>query len=538
MTKKLSKSLKQRYDRAVMEREFQRNFLRDAYRFIRPNSNLWDEYGPVVKTPGEQKNIVVYDMTAPLAACQFTSKLHSVLTPPFITWAELTTGTLVPDNEEEQVKKDLELATEVMFDYINTSRFDLVVNEAYNDLIFGTAALRIEEGDDIMPLKFSSVPNATITIEESPDGIIRTVWMDFQLSPREIMELWPDAELPPSMNAEAKKETKQKVTMGTVWQYETKNYYRYIEMNTTIIWDEEIDSSEWIVFRWNRLAGETWGRGIAHDTMPTIKSLNKAIELLFRATELTIAPVFFGFSDDVINLSNVIIAPNTIIPISRAQAAQPPLIPLDMRPNIQLADLSIQKMTEWIQKAFMADPIGTMNDPTKTATEIDYRERLLLEQIGPAFGRLEVEFFGPVIERCVYILQKKGFMPLIKINGKEVKIKFSSPLAKTQDQSDLQNLMNSQQILATIYGPQLAAAARDYAKTVTFVAKKSGDNLDSYNDEDTLATIEALVRQSMLSQMLPQQAQPEEGQPPQQAPSPLQAAQVATQAPPAQGAPS
>ena len=515
--KELSSDLISRYGVASSNRDMQRSFLNDAYKYIRPNSNLFDGTGPVVQSQGKQKNVEVYDLTAALAARQFVSKMHSVLTPPYVKWAELTAGfsfESTSDDDDEQksaglvkLKEVLQLNTDILFNYIQNSRFELAVNEAYADLIMGTAAIKIEEGSDEQPLLFSSVPLAALALEESPDGTIRTIWMDFKLNSDEIKELWPDAILPDSL-VNRKRQSKSKVVTGTIWRPKTKDYYYYVSVGNNIIFDEEFESSPWIAMRWNVLAGETWGRGIAHDVMPTVKSLNKMVELMFRATEISIAPPMLGYSDDVMNISNLVIAPNTIIPISRSSMSQSPLIPLDIKPNVQLGDMSIQQLQNLINKAFLADPIGQMDDPTKTATEIDYRERLLLEEIGPAFGRLQAEFFVPLIERCIFILKKKGFMDPVEINGKEVSVKFSSPLARTQEKNDLQSFGTATQALASLYG-ELTPLTVDFVKAVNFVADKSGSKRNLFKDNAELAEIEAKIMDKLDQASQPQQGQPD-----------------------------
>jgi len=526
---KLDPGIKRRYDAATNIRMMNRDFLDDAFRFIRPNSNIFDSNnGPQTETPGKQKNIVVYDLTAPLAARQFVSKMHSTLTPPFVQWAKLTAGSLVQSTEGDKLEEKLQQSTDVLFKYIQDSAFELTVNEAYADLIMGTAAIKIDEGDDDNPLAFSSVPLAALSIEESPDGVIRTQWMDFRLTVKDILELWPQATIPSNVASQKNQETKLEVVNGTIWMPDKKEYYYYVAIGSEVVWEETFVSSPWIVFRWMRLSGDTWGRGIAHDALPTIKTLNKAVEMLLTATAISIAPPMLGFSDDVMNISNLRIEPNTIIPISRSSMANPPLIPLDLRPNVQLADLTIQGMQDVINKAFLADPIGGMNDPTKTATEIDYRERLLLEEIGPAFGRLQVEFFAPVIDRCVYILKKKGLMAPIEIDGKEVAIKFSSPLAKTQDQDDLQSLGTAQQFLAQIYGPEISASFLNLTETVEYVAKKTGSELSVYRDSDALDQIQDALLQKAAEAMQPVQPD-QQGQDAAAVPQQLPAAQQALQ---------
>ena len=85
--------------------------------------------------------------------------------------------------------------------------------------------------------------------------------------------------------------------------------------------------------------------------------------------------------------------------------------------------------------------LGTPNEKTPmSATEVAERMADLSRQIGSAFGRLQAELVNPVLQRVVYILKKQGRIKIPVINGREIKIKSSSPLAQAQHQQDVANL--------------------------------------------------------------------------------------------------
>jgi hypothetical protein len=67
--------------------------------------------------------------------------------------------------------------------------------------------------------------------------------------------------------------------------------------------------------------------------------------------------------------------------------------------------------------------------------------------MGAEFGRIQAELLAPIIARCVWILKKRGKMPDIKIDGKQVTLKYVSPLARAQDQEDLLALSQSLELM-------------------------------------------------------------------------------------------
>jgi hypothetical protein len=82
--------------------------------------------------------------------------------------------------------------------------------------------------------------------------------------------------------------------------------------------------------------------------------------------------------------------------------------------------------------------LGTPNEKTPmTATEVAERMADLSRQIGAAFGRLQAELVNPVLQRVIYILKKQGRIKIPVVNGREIKIRSSSPLAQAQQQQDV-----------------------------------------------------------------------------------------------------
>jgi hypothetical protein len=109
-----------------------------------------------------------------------------------------------------------------------------------------------------------------------------------------------------------------------------------------------------------------------------------------------------------------------------------------------------------INKLLYADPLGPVTSPQQTATEIALRQRNMAEEIGPPFTRLQPELLTRVLKRVMYILEKKGLISKVRVNGKEVQITYKSPLVVAQGQQDVQGFMNWFQMLQAVQGPEAA----------------------------------------------------------------------------------
>ena len=146
----------------------------DAYSMAMPQRNTMTG-----TTPGEKKGATLYDSTLQQATSKLASTLQSTITPPFVEWANLNAGAFVTQNKKEVERKLLHI-TKAVFAAIKASNFDTVIGEYFMDLIVGTAAMLVLEGDDQIPLQFISVAISELAIEEGPDSQIGAVYRKYK----------------------------------------------------------------------------------------------------------------------------------------------------------------------------------------------------------------------------------------------------------------------------------------------------------------------------------------------------------------------
>jgi len=157
--------------------------------------------------------------------------------------------------------------------------------------------------------------------------------------------------------------------------------------------------------------------------------------------------------------------------------------------------------------------LGNPNVKTPmSATEVAERQADLSRQIGSAFGRLQSELVNPLLERIVYILKKQGRIKLPKVNGKEVKIVSTSPLAQAQHQSDVATVDRFLGMIQGRVGPELTNILIKQDEVAKFVAKKLGipESLIRSKEEMQQA---AMQMQQMMQQQQAQQPNQEETPP-------------------------
>ncbi len=432
------------------------------------------------QTQGAQKNVKVFDTTGISATTKFVSKVQDALTPPQQTWALLEAGNEIPEEMREEVNKYLQNTTDTIFNYLRHSNFDLAINECYYDLAVGTAVLQINEGPDEDPLRFYSVPLAQACFEESVNGSIESsyrTWGEVRI--QELMIMWPNADLPEWIRTAFESDPNASVKSlyeGVVYVIGDAKPYKYVVwIDSDILIEEESTSSPWVIFRWSKTNNEIMGRGPIMNALPALLSLNEIFRLELTSANMNVCKPLMAFSDGVFNPWTFKLTANTIIPISPSSSGQPPIIPFPDTANPNFEQLVVMDLRNQINALMYADPLGPINAPTKTATELALRQKSLAEEIGPLFTRLQQEFLSKVIDRVIHILQIKGLLePLILDNGREIKVRYQSPLVVAQGKQDVMGFMDYVSVLKATFGEEGALRYIDPVKTVLWIADKLG----------------------------------------------------------------
>ena len=418
----------------------------------------------------------VFDSTAQSALIKFASNLQSSLVPPMKKWVNLVAGQQIEDEQKEEANKQLSNIRESVFSAIHNSNFDTQVSESFLDLGIGSGALLVLKGDAKVPLRFISVPLDQLFLEEGAKGIVDTAFRKHSIVGRNIKATWADATISADLQriiedkpeghisfveATLKAKIKKKIVVGDKVELVEVEGYKYVvlaEKNKEVIVEREQESSPWIIFRWNVLPGEVYGRGPVLSALADIKTLNKTKELILKNASLAVSGAFTAVDDGIINIENIQIAPGAIIPVMSNPGAinGPTLAPLPTGSNFNVAQLVIADLKRSINDMMFIDPLGPLDLPVKTATEISLRQQELSKRIGSAFGRLQYELISPLIDRILFVLEEMGIVELegFKVDGRIIAIEHISPLAMAQDQEELTSMLRYAETLAGIFGPQ------------------------------------------------------------------------------------
>ena len=471
-----------------------RTHLKECYKYAMPERETLDQW-----SEGQKKNVDVYDSTAIIGLQKYANRMQSQVVPPWKQWLILKAGTEVKEEEQESVNQYLEKVTKIIFDHINHSNFDTQIHEAFLDLGVSTGAILCEPGDGIITsLNFRCVSLSEIIPEQTQRGRICNVYREFKMPYRDITEVWEQAKLTQKMQEEFTKNPDAECELvEAVYEYYPKRgEEKYIhtvlsEKEKTSLFEEELTSNPFIVFRESVIPNETVGRGRIMTLLPDIKTLNKIVEFNLRNAALAVSGIYTASDDGVINPYTIRLQPGAIIPVGSNANDNPTLRPLDRSGDFNLAQLIIQEYRELINNVLFAQPFGQLSEtPVRTATEMGIRQEDLIQSSASAFGRMQSELLEPLLKRIVDVLKKQGKIPDFKVDGKEVTIKFTSPMSKTQDIEELTAIQQYVQSLAMI-DPQGATMAM-VVKTdelAIFMAEKIGIPMSLVRTKQEIADV-------------------------------------------------
>ena len=508
------KQIIEREAKAQARKDEWRSVYEDCYKFALPQRNLYNGYyeGGVA---GQNKMTNVFDSTAIHATQRFANRIQAGLFPPYKKWCRLETGSMIPADRKADAQSALDAYTEIMFDTLRQTNFDLAMGEFLLDLAVGTAVMMIMPGDESTPIRFTPVPQYLVAFEEGPYGNIDNVFRKLRLKAEAIPQEYPDAQISPQLQDVIDRSPAKEIDLIDAVVYDTdRALFCY-----HVIWPQTqqelvyrtMRSNPFVVTRYMKASGEIYGRGPLVTAIADIKTLNKTLELVLKNASLAVAGVYTAADDGVLNPQNIQIKPGSIISVARNGGPQgPSLTPLARASDFNVSQIVINDLRMNIKKIMMDDTLPPDNMSARSATEIAERTRELATNLGSAFGRLINETMIPIVTRILYVMDNQGLIDLpLRVNGQEVKVSPVSPLAQAQKLQEVNDAMQYAQIAMSM-GVQ-GAATVSVQRLLEFVAYRMGvDSKILATGEEQMQFMQAMQQQAQQAQMAEQGA-PAEG---------------------------
>lgn len=404
--------------------------------------SLWQEIREMVRpntsdflarlTAGSLRKERVFDDFPGFALMTLASGLHSYVTSPSSRWFELTTRHATIDRGDA-AGRWLEEASNTIYDamLVPECGFHSALHELYMELgAFGTGVLLLEEGPG-KRLVAKCLPLAECFISENRSGVVDTLYREFELSARAMEEMFGD-DTPAKCRDERDPDRLFKI-IHAVEPRQDGNGWRssYLTPEGEMIRAGRMSKFPYVVVRWAKLAGETYGRSPAMDCLQHVRVLNECTRIMLQASQLASAPPLIVDDDGV--FAKITLRPWAVwhkTPGSRIE-------PLALNPQLAVNLDLINRLHDLIGRTFLNDLFNMPNFGSRdrvTAQEIVETKDDRLRQLSPILGRLEQEFLNPIIIRFFEHYSETGAIPEppASLREKPLSIAYLSPAARAQ----------------------------------------------------------------------------------------------------------
>lgn len=502
------------YDRFNEAKQYKDRWLalyKELYLYVIPDRDAFNIKFNYTDT-GKPTTQMIWDNTAMLAAYQRANDLHGLLLPKDRVWGKFTLDPHLYDKSLiQQAQGLMDEINDRCFFYLNESNLSRVVGSSNLDLVGGTGVIWVESHSDTVPLYFRSVPAVALYIEYCNDDMVNTCWYASKMTGRAVLENFPGYSGDQLDNLKDNPNDTYTVNYGQI-KYNDDSYYIYAILDDdpfVCLWERYSTYPQIIVYRDRVRPGEAEGRGVGTDMLPTIRDLQRIVEYSRKNMAFKANPPMFYDAGTYFNPYSVRQWAGAMI--ARAPGGRNPLEALQM-PDHPSVLQEIMHLQDTIMKGFQVDPLGEIQSPVKSATEISIRENRAQRTSATDISRLINELPKQVLEVASKILNSRGL--LIKkresipgFDPRKLRFHFQSPLYDLQNQSDLNHFIQSLQIKQQFWGQSAPMISTDMFEANKFINEK-------LNLPAKLSVSDAKLRETLGAAAQAQQQQQIQGAPP------------------------
>lgn len=416
------------------------------------------------KEMGDIRISKIFDSTGPNALIKAASGLYSRASNPYSKWFNMgLMSTHVPvQNLPTNIRQWLD-------DTVNALRGMMakpiapVMYQGYLDALgLGTCVSYIEE-DDISIFHGKAIPLDQVYILEGPFGKVDTVFRYYKMTARQIVYEFEDGRIPNAVRQAMIDDPEKTFKIihatyprpGKERNPDQKDDPLSFPIGTMYVidgdWQNPILESgyhemPYAVLRLEKLPGEIWGRGPGLSALPDVRTLNESMRLILDASHMAIRPPM-----DV--PSEAYITPFMLTPAAmnlNQDMSGRKASPLNSVGQLQITYQMLEERRAAVREAFFNDQLQLTGGPEMTAYEVSKRSEQQMILMGPWQGRLELEYYEPLINRCFAIAARAGVLPeppeelLDKDHGlSQYYLSYESPLANAQRLLDVQTIDNT-----------------------------------------------------------------------------------------------
>jgi hypothetical protein len=453
-----------------------------AFIYVTPNR---DALGQVMQylDQGINNTRNVYSTTAPNANKLRANKLTRMLMPDNQRWGTLGYDQALLD-AGELTKVDIQNAEDTMYKYLGESNLAQQSQDAFIDEGIGSGAIWIENPTIDEPLVYQSVPGFSVMPEFYEGNKVRDLWYIFSASAQSILDRYDHGELGIALVVllEADPSQVHWIKRGVIHdplEDDKAKIWRVVDFicikdgPSNKIYDENFVIKKLIYFRDRVRPGEVCGRGPGIDYLSTIERLNELEALDDGATEIRAFPPT-EVDETKVNLDMMTNFAGSTVPHGSFGNQ------LHLSPAPEVAE-KIRKREMEIEAGFSVSPMGNLNQPVRTATEISSRLDAEKEETVVDVSRLLQESSKPIFENIFSILLELTLIPktaafkkALAADPKAILFNYQNPLGDIEKHNNMVKLNAAFEFSKNNIGPTAWMAQFKLVETQNFIAENSG----------------------------------------------------------------
>lgn len=470
---------------------------------------------------GEKRNQEIFDSTATLALDRFSAILDSLLTPRNSFWHRLKPSDEVL-GRNKTVQDYFHKLNKLVFEqrYAPKANFSSQNQQQYKSLgAYGTGAMFVDDLQGLSGLRYKNIHLSELYMQENHQGVVDRVCREFTLSARKAYQRFGDA-LPKQIIEQLKIDSeKEYLFLHWVLPREDKEPFRadfkgmdfasyFISMEGRVLLEEGgYVTFPYAVSRYEQSPNEAYGRSIAMNVLPAIKTLNEQKKTLLKQGHLAVDPVILAHDDGILDIYDAY--PGSMIPGGVSKDGRPLVQPMPTG-RVDIGLDMMQEERALINDSFLVTLFQILVEtPQATATEILERSREKGILLAPTIGRQQSEYLGPMVEREIDILSRQGILPempaiLLEAQG-DYEIVYEGPLTRSQRAEEASGMMRTVQQLLEVAGVTGEMSLLDHINwdaAIPEMAEIHGTPSTWLNSPDKIA----LMRQQREQQQQAQQA--------------------------------
>ena len=381
------------------------------------------------------------------------SKLMLALLPASGSFFKLQVNDGEVDQFDPKIKSEIDLSfskiERIIMEDIAASDDRVTVHQALKHLVVGGNALIYMDKK-----KLKLFPLNRYVVDRDGSGNVLEIVTKERISKKLVKKIFPSyKELKPNSVSNDEETGNDNCDVFTHVTRENNRFVWYQEIDGKKVPKSEgkapLDTTPWLVLRWNTVDGEMYGRGRCEEFIGDLKSLEALSQALVEGSAVAAKVIFTVSPSSTTKPQTLAQAANGAIVTGRPDDIQ--AITVGKTADFRTAYEMAMNLEKRLADAFLI--LQVRNSERTTAEEVRSNQLELEQSLGGLFSLLTVEFLVPYLNRKLSAAQKSGQIP--RLPNKFVEPTITAGLNALGRGADREGLVAFLQTLSQTMGPEV-----------------------------------------------------------------------------------